>query len=87
MNWVFQYAITWYDADADADADSETESLRFAEGLVSAEDFTDAVERLESYYGKEELVSIEYLEALDMNEVMPKCDIENVKWKKDANKF
>lgn len=81
MNWVFQYAITWYDVD------SETESLRFAEGLVLAKDFVDAVERLEDYYGKEELVSIEYLETLDMNEVIPKCDIKNVKWKKDADEF
>lgn len=81
MNWVFQYAITWYDVD------SKTKPLHFAEGLVLAEDFVDAVERLEDYYGKEELVSIEYLEALDMNEVIPRCDIAEVKWKKDANEF
>lgn len=79
MNWVFQYAITWYD--------TEIDSSHFSEGLVLAENFVDAIERLEDYYGKEELISIEYLEALDMNEVMPRSDIAGVKWKKDANEF
>ena len=54
------------------------------EGLLVANTWTEAIERLIGYYGEEELSVIRYLEAFEFGSgIIPKQEINEIKWKEE----
>ena len=71
-NWTFIYKIVYWGED-------EKKSITEA-GLVLAHTYTDAMKKITTYYGEDNMINVLRLEVMDCNDIIEYDVLSKISW-------